>query len=73
MNVRNTVPTVPTVPSPADLIPPWDEIWQERAAVMQHDGGLPAEQADALAQEDVAERMRAGEWPYGLCPCRACR
>jgi hypothetical protein len=43
--------------TPADLPPEWFERWQERAAIMQYDGGLSPERADALALEDVREQM----------------
>jgi TubC N-terminal docking domain len=44
--------------SPADLPSEWQELWGERAAIMEYDGGLPRERAEAEALKDVLERMR---------------
>jgi hypothetical protein len=41
--------------TPDDLPPDWHELWEERAAIMEFDGGLPREQAEALA--DVLRSM----------------
>jgi len=51
-------------PSPADLPTEWWELWDERAAIREHDGGLPREWAEAAALGDVLQAMReAGvEW-----------
>ena len=47
---------------PGDLPGDWRVEWEERAAVMEYDGGLPRERAEALALDDVLRRMRqAGE------------
>jgi hypothetical protein len=45
--------------TPADLPPDWQFAWEERAAIMEYDGGLPREQADVLALADVLRQMRA--------------
>jgi hypothetical protein len=38
---------------PAD----WHMIWDERAAIMEYDGGLPREQAEFLALRGVLQQM----------------
>lgn len=39
----------------------WWVAWDERAAIMEYDGGLPRERAEALALKDIMEQMeRAG-------------
>jgi hypothetical protein len=56
-------PTLPTSPgmTPADLPPEWHLAWDERAAIMEYDGKLPRERAEALALADVLRAMeRAG-------------
>src|SRR5262249_34737413 len=51
--------------APADLPPDWHFVWDERAAIMEYDGGLPRERAEALALADVLRQMRrAGHWPH---------
>jgi hypothetical protein len=43
----------------ADRLPPdWHLQWDERAAIMEADGGLPRERAEALALLDMMEQMR---------------
>lgn len=52
-------PVVPP-PLPAD----WHFLWDERAAIMEHEGGLPRELAEARALDDVVQQMlRAGIQP----------
>jgi hypothetical protein len=43
--------------TPADLPAEWYEVWDERAASMEYDGGLPRERADALALADVLQAI----------------
>jgi hypothetical protein len=51
--------------TPADLPADWHFLWDERAAIMEHDGHLPRERAEALALADVLRQMRrAGQWPH---------
>jgi hypothetical protein len=50
-------PDMPAL-KPADLPAEWHLQWDERAAIMEADGGLPREQAEALALRDVLEQMR---------------
>ena len=42
----------------ADLPADWHLLWDERAAIMEYDGGLPRERAEALALADVLDQMR---------------
>jgi hypothetical protein len=42
----------------ADLPPEWHVMWDERAAIVEYDGGLPRERAEALALADILEQMR---------------
>jgi len=43
---------------PGGLPPDWREAYEERAAIMEYDGGLPKERAEAAALADTLERMR---------------
>jgi hypothetical protein len=36
----------------------WLELWEERSAIMEYDGKLPREQAEAQALADVLRQMR---------------
>lgn len=46
------------------LPPDWHLLWDERAAIMEFDGGLTRERAEALAMDCVLEEMRhAGGGP----------
>jgi hypothetical protein len=50
--------------TPADLPPEWHFAWDERAAIMEVDGRLPREHAEAAALADILIRMRqAGALP----------
>jgi hypothetical protein len=42
----------------AGLPPDWRLIWEERAAIMEFDGGLPRVNAERLALIDVTEQMQ---------------
>jgi len=44
--------------SAADLPPEWHCWWDERAAILEHDGGLHRERAEAQALRMVLDRMR---------------
>src|SRR5262245_1699111 len=49
----------PTSPISRDHLPPdWREAYEERAAIMQYDGGLTRKDADSLALADTLARMR---------------
>jgi hypothetical protein len=41
-----------------DLPPDWHLLWDERAAIMEYDGGLSRERAEALALVDILDQMR---------------
>ena len=44
-----------------DLDMDWRVEWEERAAIMEYDGGLPRERAEALALAEIVREMeRAG-------------
>lgn len=47
---------IPT--SSSDLSADWHFEWDERAAIMEYEGGLPRERAEALALADVLARMQ---------------
>lgn len=49
------------LPSPAELPLDWYVAWDERAAIMEYDGGLSRERAEALALEEVVAAMRRGD------------
>lgn len=36
----------------------WKELWEERAAIMEYDGGLPREEAEVRAREIVGAMYR---------------
>ncbi len=42
---------------PADLPVEWWQLWDERAAIMEYDGNLPRERAEALALDDILKQM----------------
>jgi len=44
-----------------DLPPEWVEDYEERAAILEFDGGLSREEADAQAIREIIERMRSVE------------
>jgi hypothetical protein len=44
--------------TPADLPADWHLAWDERAAIMEYDGGLPREQAEARALTDILRIIR---------------
>jgi hypothetical protein len=58
-----------TAPAPAlsltpHLPPEWHLAWDERAAIMEYDGGLSRERAEAKALTDILSAMqRAGQNP----------
>jgi hypothetical protein len=49
--------------TPPDLPPEWHVDWDERAAILEYDGGHPRERAEALALKEILGLMRrAGVW-----------
>lgn len=53
-------PAVSVVPviGPDDLSVAWHIAWDERAAIMEYDGGLPRERAEAEAFKLILEEMQ---------------
>lgn len=49
-----------------DLPPDWHVRWDERAAIMEYDGKLPREHAEALALDDILQQMREAGLTDGL-------
>jgi len=45
--------------SPEKLPPEWRELYEERAAIMEFDGRLSRERAEAAAWCEVVRRMKA--------------
>ncbi len=41
----------------SDLPVEWWQLWDERAAIMEYDGKLPRERAEALALADILNQM----------------
>jgi hypothetical protein len=48
---------------PDDLPPDWRFVWEERAAIMEYDGGLAKEHAEAAALADTLAVMRRSGVP----------
>jgi hypothetical protein len=51
------LPAIPSI-GPDDLPPDWRCMWEERAAIMEYDGGLLKEHAEAAALADTLDVMR---------------
>jgi hypothetical protein len=51
----------PVDPTPAELPRDWFVLWDERAAIMEYDGGLPREVAEHLALIEIVEQMDAAQ------------
>ena len=49
------------VSSPGDLPIDWRIEFEERAAILEYDGGLSREEADVQALQEIAERIRDAE------------
>src|SRR5262245_2498751 len=49
----NSVQEISPGITPADLPPDWHLLWDERAAIMEYDGGLPRERAEALVPDQA--------------------
>src|SRR5262249_29026539 len=45
--------------TPDELPSDWHFAWDDRAAIMEYDAGLPRERAEAVALLDVLRQMRA--------------
>jgi len=55
------VDTGATVSSPSDLPIDWRIEFEERAAILEFDGGLSREMADVEALQEIAQRIRDAE------------
>jgi hypothetical protein len=55
--VLDAIPVVPDT-TPEDLPPDWHFLWDERAAIMEYDGKMPKEHAEAEALKDILARMQ---------------
>jgi hypothetical protein len=66
--ILSTAPNSVRALAPTDLPPEWHLLWEERAAIMEYDGGLPLEQAEALALADIAQVMKRTGTPPGHPP-----
>jgi len=44
-----------------DLDTDWRVEWEERAAIMEYDGGLPRERAEALALTEIVRAMEGAD------------
>ena len=66
------IPTRDT-PTPAGLTPEQAHTYHERAGIMEYDGHLPRQMAEAVALAGVrranAERQRPGDSRYAEPPC----
>ena len=51
-------PVIRRAIGPERLPMDWRIEWEERAAIMEYDGGLPRERAEALALDDILAQMR---------------
>ena len=47
-----------------DLPVEWWQLWDERAAIMEYDGNLPRERAEALALDDILKQMELAGITY---------
>ena len=46
-----------SVAHPRALPAEWWQLWDQRAAIMEYDGNLPRERAEALALDDILKQM----------------
>jgi hypothetical protein len=53
--IENKLAVLPLVNG--HLPPDWHVAWDERSAIMEYDGGLPRERAEALALADILAQM----------------
>jgi hypothetical protein len=59
--VLSTVTASPENIAPGALPADWHQLWDERAAIMEYDGGLSRELAEARALDDVLATIRREE------------
>ncbi len=48
----------PVLATPADLSMDWRIEYEERAAILEYDGGLSRDEADRQALREISERMK---------------
>jgi hypothetical protein len=58
-NVEAVTPATPVTPPNDHDDEYWEEMFEERAAIMEYDGGLPRSEAEQLAKQLVDEMRRA--------------
>jgi hypothetical protein len=58
-NVDAVTPATPVTPLNDYDDEYWQEMYEERAAIMEYDGGLPRDEAERLAKQLVDEMRRA--------------
>jgi len=56
--------------SPDDLPPDWHFRWDERAAIMEYDGGLTREHAEAEALAETVREMQREAAGRAGCTCQ---
>jgi len=56
--VCGQIPGSAVVASPHELPPDWRVEFEERAAILEYDGGLPRWQADEQALQEITEQIR---------------
>lgn len=66
--IRESVPLSNSHIQPSDLPVEWWQLWDERAAIMEYDGNLHRERAEALALDDILKQME----PAGITFLRDC-
>lgn len=55
---------VSTSISPDDLSIDWRIEFEERAAILEYDGGLTREEADRRALKEILERSKGFDWDH---------
>ena len=50
-------PAAPPAARAVDLPPDWHVQWDERAAILEYDGGFPRERAEAAALAEILREM----------------
>ena len=58
-DIESVTPATPETPLNDHDDEYWQEMYEERAAIIEYDGGLPRDEADRLAKQLVDEMRRA--------------
>ncbi len=53
---------ISSIRSPEDIPPGWLEEFEERAAILEYDGGLTREDAETQAFDEIQKRMETNNW-----------